>query len=127
MADQNSENICELSERRKLKAKPAKIKKDGDDTTGISKLVMKNISQGKRKKALVHSIPKFSQVLPNQQLVDVQKLLQKRLLEKKEMPDKKHDSVDNDITPSILHAMVNIHLHCNQIPTKSIHSNTETL
>ena len=49
---------------------------------GVSKLVLKPVSQGARKRALIHSIPKFSQVLPNQQLTQVQKVLQERLLKK---------------------------------------------
>eukprot|EP00092_Neocalanus_flemingeri_P049131 GFUD01056356.1.p1 GENE.GFUD01056356.1~~GFUD01056356.1.p1 ORF type:complete len:454 (+),score=120.70 GFUD01056356.1:47-1408(+) len=54
------------------------------NSDGVSKLVMKNISRGTtRKKALIHSIPKFSQVLPNQQLAEAQRVLQERLLAKK--------------------------------------------
>jgi len=55
----------------------------GLDGDGVSKLVLKNISKGTRKRALIHSIPKFSQVLPNQQLTEVQKVLQERLLKKR--------------------------------------------
>ena len=67
---------------------------DGD---GVSKLVMKNISQGTRKKALIHSIPKFSQVLPNQQLAEVQRVLQDRLLKKKVRIEQKPHASNNNV------------------------------
>ena len=51
---------------------------------GVSQLVLKNATKGTAKKrALIHSIPKFSQVLPNQQLSEAQRILQERLLKKR--------------------------------------------
>ena len=55
---------------------------------GVSKLVMKASSGGgrgssTRRRALIHSIPKFSQVRPTHQLAVAQRLLQERLLQKR--------------------------------------------
>ena len=54
---------------------------------GVSKLVMKSSGGGgrgsTRRRALIHSIPKFSQVRPTHQLAVAQRLLQERLLQKR--------------------------------------------
>ena len=94
---------------------------DGD---GVSKLVMKNISQGTRKKALIHSIPKFSQVLPNQQLAEVQRVLQERLLKKKvrteQTPHASNNNVDRRAS-DILQSMVDMSQHVDKTATNLKH------
>eukprot|EP00092_Neocalanus_flemingeri_P049135 GFUD01056360.1.p1 GENE.GFUD01056360.1~~GFUD01056360.1.p1 ORF type:complete len:434 (+),score=120.42 GFUD01056360.1:47-1348(+) len=92
------------------------------NSDGVSKLVMKNIPKGTtRKKALIHSIPKFSQVLPNQQLAEAQRVLQERLLAKKvsagvdaDRTDFTHANVDRRAS-DILQAMVDMSTAHNQV------------
>ena len=110
-----SKTMVRLTERRH----PPHI--DGD---GVSKLVMKNISQGTRKKALIHSIPKFSQVLPNQQLAEVQRVLQERLLKKKvrteQTPHASNNNVDRRAS-DILQSMVDMSQHVDKTATNLKH------
>merc|ERR1719483_556842 len=69
---------CQLSEGRIYNGNNS----IGSD--GVSKLATKNATKGTaHKKGMIHSIPKFSQVLPNQQLAEAQRVLQEILLKKK--------------------------------------------
>ena len=91
---------------------------------GVSKLVMKNISQGTRKKALIHSIPKFSQVLPNQQLAEVQRVLQERLLKKKVRTEQDAHASNNNVdrrASDILQSMVDMSQLVDKTATKLKH------
>ncbi len=85
---------------------------DDNDGGGTSRLLMKSDCKGRKRnsRSLVHSIPKFSQVRPNERLTEVQKVLQSRIISKQQrlmqqQQQQQHDHA-NESPVSITHDQV---------------------